>query len=112
MLVTGQDAELAACQRIVAGTQAMTIYKPLKMLAQQRRRGGGEAWPRAKPIIAPQTANNGDDRCPHRFCSDMVTVTKENMIDTVIKDGLHPYDDVYRGVPEAQRPARAELAAK
>ncbi|HLB84749.1 MAG TPA: substrate-binding domain-containing protein, partial [Steroidobacteraceae bacterium] len=32
-LVTGQDAELVACQRIVNGTQAMTIYKPLKTLA-------------------------------------------------------------------------------
>src|SRR6266571_3308847 len=35
VLVTGQDAELAACQRIVAGTQSMTIYKPLKKLAEQ-----------------------------------------------------------------------------
>ncbi|HYQ15410.1 MAG TPA: substrate-binding domain-containing protein, partial [Polyangiaceae bacterium] len=32
-LVTGQDAELVACQRIVNGTQSMTIYKPLKSLA-------------------------------------------------------------------------------
>src|SRR4029077_5143249 len=26
VLVTGQDADLAACQRIVGGTQSMTIY--------------------------------------------------------------------------------------
>ena len=32
-MVTGQDAELAACQRIASGTQAMTIYKPLRTLA-------------------------------------------------------------------------------
>ena len=37
VLVTGQDAELVACQRIVAGTQAMTIYKPVKELADTRR---------------------------------------------------------------------------
>ena len=35
VLVTGQDADLAACQRIVAGTQFMTIYKPLSRLAGQ-----------------------------------------------------------------------------
>src|SRR5882757_3882258 len=33
VLVTGQDADLSACQRIMRGTQAMTIYKPLKNLA-------------------------------------------------------------------------------
>lgn len=32
--VTGQDAELPAIQRIVAGEQFMTIYKPLKTLAE------------------------------------------------------------------------------
>jgi D-xylose transport system substrate-binding protein len=32
--VTGQDAELAAIQRIVAGTQFMTVYKPIKTLAE------------------------------------------------------------------------------
>lgn len=33
--VTGQDADLAACQRIVEGTQSMTVYKPLELLAQR-----------------------------------------------------------------------------
>src|SRR5579871_3341934 len=33
VLVTGQDAELGACQRIMAGTQSMTVYKPIKLLA-------------------------------------------------------------------------------
>lgn len=32
--VTGQDAELAAVQRIVAGDQFMTVYKPIKTLAE------------------------------------------------------------------------------
>jgi D-xylose transport system substrate-binding protein len=32
--VTGQDAELAAIQRIIVGEQYMTIYKPLKQLAE------------------------------------------------------------------------------
>jgi D-xylose transport system substrate-binding protein len=32
--VTGQDAELAAIQRIVTGDQFMTVYKPIKALAE------------------------------------------------------------------------------
>ncbi len=43
VLVTGQDAEVAACQRIMAGTQAMTIYKPLTRLADRSGRNRGEA---------------------------------------------------------------------
>ena len=33
ILVVGQDADLAACQRIVEGTQVMTVYKPVEKLA-------------------------------------------------------------------------------
>src|SRR6185436_4510963 len=32
-IVTGQDADIAACVRIKAGTQTMTVYKPLDKLA-------------------------------------------------------------------------------
>ena len=33
--VTGQDADLVACQRILAGTQSMTVYKPVHHLARR-----------------------------------------------------------------------------
>ena len=61
-LVTGQDAELVACQRIVDGTQAMTIYKPLKTLARNAAELAVRMAQR-KVVVAPQTVNNGDDRC-------------------------------------------------
>jgi D-xylose transport system substrate-binding protein len=35
---------------------------------------------------------------------DVVVVTKDNMMDTVVKDGFHKAAEVYRGVPEAPRP--------
>ena len=37
---------------------------------------------------------------------DPIKVSKENIIDTVIKDGFHSYDDIYKNVPENERPAR------
>jgi D-xylose transport system substrate-binding protein len=35
VIVSGQDADLAACQRVVAGTQTMTVYKPIWLLAKR-----------------------------------------------------------------------------
>ena len=35
IMVVGQDADLEACQRIVEGTQVMTVYKPVEKLAQK-----------------------------------------------------------------------------
>ncbi len=109
-LVTGQDAELVACQRIVNGTQAMTIYKPLKVLARNAADLAVRIAQR-KVVVAPQTVNNGTIEVPS-VLADVVTVTKDNMVDTVIRDGLHSFDDVYRGVPENLRPAREGLAGK
>ena len=52
VIVTGQDAELAACQRIMRGTQAMTIYKPLKNLGDARRPSGRRRRERASKPTA------------------------------------------------------------
>lgn len=104
VLVTGQDAEVVALQRVATGSQAMTIYKPLRTLAQ----GAAEIAVRMaqrKVIVAKQTVNNGAIDVPSALF-DVVTVTKDNIIGTVIKDGLATYDDVYRGIPEAARPPR------
>ncbi len=99
ILVTGQDAELSACQRIVNGTQAMTIYKPLARLAQQAAEVAFK-MARGKPVVAPRQINNGKVDVPS-ILLEVVVVTKENMRETVIKDGFHQAADVYRGAPAA-----------
>jgi D-xylose transport system substrate-binding protein len=33
--VSGQDADIAAVRRVIAGSQAMTVYKPLKLIASE-----------------------------------------------------------------------------
>src|ERR1700730_16869708 len=87
ILVTGQDAELSACQRIVNGTQSMTIYKPLTRLAQQAAEAAVQLA-RGKPVIAAVTTDNGETAVPS-ILLDVVVVTKETMTDTVIHDGFH-----------------------
>lgn len=101
ILVTGQDAELSACQRIVNGTQAMTIYKPLSRLAKKAAEIAIKLA-RGKPVVAPASINNGQVDVPS-ILLDVVVVTKENMRDTVVKDGFHKAADVYRGAPAEQQ---------
>lgn len=93
ILVTGQDAEIPACQRIVAGQQAMTIYKPLKAMATL----GAEmavAMAKRQLIVVTGEIDNGKKQVPAKLL-DVVTVTKDNMKDTVIKDGFHTEAEIY-----------------
>lgn len=94
VLVTGQDAELVACQRIANGTQAMTIYKPLSRLA---RRGAELAVSLAKgeAITAKARIPNGKKDVPTELL-DVVLVTKDNLRETVVADGFHKAEAVYQ----------------
>ena len=104
VLVTGQDAELVALQRIAAGTQTMTIYKPLRTLAS----GAADLAVRLakrRVVVAKGEVDNGHGPVPS-VLYDVVTVTRDNLVDTVIRDGQADYDDVYRGIPDSARPPR------
>jgi len=102
--ISGQDADLAAVQRIAEGTQTMTVYKPIHKIAATAaeiavKLGKGEK------IETDDTINNGKMDVPY-VKLEPIMVDKDNLIDTVIKDGFHSYDDVYKNVPEDQRPPR------
>jgi len=88
VLVTGQDADLAACQRIVRGTQAMTVYKPLKTLATNAAVLAVAVAKGEKPD-AKDTADNGLKKVPSVF-EKIVSVDKDNLQATVVADGFHP----------------------
>ncbi len=93
VLVTGQDAELAACQRIVAGTQAVTIYKPVKKLAAEAA-DAAVRMAQGRPIVAKAETDNGKVRVPS-IMLDVIPVTKENMVDVIVKDGVHGKAEIY-----------------
>ena len=103
VLVSGQDAELGACQRIVAGTQSMTVYKPIRELAKRAAEiaialGQKQALP-----AGGQTIPNGKKDVP-AFLIDPVQVDKDNLAATVVKDGWQKLEDVYKDVPKDQWP--------
>jgi len=102
VLVSGQDADLAALQRIIAGTQSMTVYKPVAQLAR-RAAEAAVALARHEKVESTSAINNGKVDVPSVLL-DPVVVDKNNIVDTVIKDGYQKLEDVYRNVPPDQRP--------
>lgn len=93
--VTGQDADLAACQRIVHGTQTMTVYKPLPSIARKAAELAISLAQR-NVIIAKDETDNGKMKVPSVLL-DIIPVTKDNMRDTVVKDGFRKEADIYSG---------------
>ena len=85
--VTGQDAELAAIQRILAGDQYMTVYKPIKPLADDAAElavavAQGEQPPSG---VVNGKEDNGMEEVPTAI-NETIPVFKDNVKDTIIKD--------------------------
>jgi D-xylose transport system substrate-binding protein len=97
VIVTGQDAELVACQRIVAGSQSMTVYKPLQRLAT-RVAEVAVKLARRQVVVAPSAVNNGKIDVP-AILTDVELVTRENLESTVIRDGFHRREDLFTERP-------------
>lgn len=92
VLVTGQDADLAACRRILRGTQTMTIYKPLKKLADFAAVAAVDLA-RGKKVAATSTLDNGFKKVPSVF-QDVISVDKDNLMATVVADGFQKAEDL------------------
>lgn len=98
-IVVGQDADLEACQRIVEGTQLMTVYKPIEKLAQKAATAAVD--------LALGKEIEGEDISDYDDGSQMVpylkiqpiSVTARNMDDVIINSGFHLKEDVYLNVP-------------
>jgi D-xylose transport system substrate-binding protein len=102
VLVTGQDAQLDAIQRIAKGTQTMTIYKPIKPLADSAV-DSAVKLAHGDSLDAKDKVNNGKIDVP-AILQEPQAVDKNNLMDTVIKDGYHKMEDVYKDVPRDQWP--------
>ena len=103
--VVGQDADLSACQRIVEGTQLMTVYKPigkigiraasLAVALARKARGENVEIPPPDKMVD----NHSGNLIPAYL--EKSTAIFKNNIDDVIRDGFHSQDDVYRNVTVA-----------
>src|SRR5947207_10878254 len=102
VLVTGQDAALDAVQRVAQGEQTMTIYKPIRPLAFSAV-DSAIKLAHGEKIEAKDKVNNGKLDVPS-ILQEPIVVDKNNVMQTVIKDGYHKIEDVYKNVPRDQWP--------
>jgi D-xylose transport system substrate-binding protein len=105
VLVTGQDAEKAALQRIARGEQTMTIYKPIVPLANSAVEAAIKLAKNEKVETVPFKVDGMDGEIP-AILLEVVVVDKDNLMETVVKDGYASYEDVYGTLPEDKRPPK------
>ncbi|MEX3931291.1 D-xylose ABC transporter substrate-binding protein [Paraburkholderia phymatum] len=84
--VSGQDADLAAVKRVIAGTQTMTVYKPLKLIAGEAAKLAVDLAKGEKPAFNAKY-DNGKKQVDTVLLQPTL-LTKSN-VDVVIKDGFY-----------------------
>jgi D-xylose transport system substrate-binding protein len=95
---TGQDAELAAIQRILIGEQYMTVYKAIKPEAEAAAELAVALVQGKKPPggLVNDEVDNGQEKVPSVLLKP-VAVTKDNIQDTIVKDGFWKPDQICTG---------------
>ena len=88
VVVVGQDADLEACQRIVEGTQTMTVYKPINDLAKEAaectvKLARGEQIVGNVLDVSDVKENEDGQEVPY-YGLEPVAVTAENMDSVII----------------------------
>ena len=89
--ISGQDADLAAVKRVIAGTQTMTVYKPLKLIASEAAKLTVQLAKGEKPAYNAEL-DNGKKKI-HSVLLTPIALTKEN-VDMVVKDGFYTKEQV------------------
>jgi D-xylose transport system substrate-binding protein len=94
--VTGQDAELAGIQRVVAGEQYMTVYKPIKPLADNAAALAVAVINGEDPAQADVINGSEDNEMEEvpAAITDTIPVFQDNVADTVVKDGYWSVQEI------------------
>jgi D-xylose transport system substrate-binding protein len=83
--VTGDDAQLSAVQRIIAGDQYMTVYRPVR---QEAEAAAQLAYDLAFGVTLPPSLSGG------KVLIQPVAVTRRTLVSTVIADGFWTRTDI------------------
>ena len=100
--IVGQDADLEACQRIVEGTQVMTVYKPVENLAREAAQyacliAEGKPYEGKNAGVEYTTISDGSYVIPC-VVLEPISVNAQNMKEVIIDSGFHFEEDVYLNV--------------
>ena len=104
--ISGQDATVGGMQNVLAGDQAMSVYKPIKAEAEAAAEAAiallrGESL---DSMTGGLTLNNGTNDVPF-IALTPIGVTKDNVADTVIADGFRTWEEICVGDFEQYCPA-------
>ncbi len=96
VIVTGQDAQLESCRRIVQGTQHLTMYHPLKKIAYRTAEIAIDIvnGVKLKKNYDITYTNNGLMDVPTVQISS-IPVTKENIDEVLIESGFYKRSEIY-----------------
>lgn len=100
--VVGGDASLVGCQRIAEGMQLMTVYKPIKTLAQAAAEAAVKMG-KGQKVVTNKTMNDGKYDIPI-IMEPSIAVDKSNLIDIIVKNNFHRLEDIYRNIPKEKWP--------
>jgi len=109
--ISGQDATADGCNSIVKGELTVSILKDIRDLSPLAidlidQLIQGEQADLQNYTLAELTNDDSlQGEVPCKFLP-VYQVNKDNVYDLVVKSGFQSYDDVYRDIPEADRPAR------
>lgn len=97
VIVTGQDAELESCRRIVEGTQHITMYHPLKDIAYKAAEVAMDIvnGKDLKKNYDISYTNNGFKEVP-TVQINSIPVTKENIDEVLIESGFYKRSQIYQ----------------
>lgn len=110
--ISAQDATAAGCNAVAKGDLTVTVYKDIRKLVPLSieiavKLAKGETVEGLQDFSLAELT--GDDNLkgtvPCRFL-EVVGATKDNLYEVIVKSGYQSYDDVYKGVPEEDRPPK------
>jgi D-xylose transport system substrate-binding protein len=110
--ISGQDATADGCNSIVKGEQTVSVYKDIRLLSPLAvdmidKLIKGQSIPDLKSYTMAELTNDKTKtgNVMANFLP-VVQITKDNVYDQIVKSCFQKYDDVYRDIPDAQRPPK------
>ncbi len=109
IMMTGNDCDLTACQRIVEGIQGQTEYPAFPRIAEATINAAIQLAKTGdiSEFTNGATMNNGFKDVPFGAGEYLYSVTAENM-DLVYTTGWHKVEDIYANIPEEEWPDAAK----
>jgi D-xylose transport system substrate-binding protein len=110
--ISGQDATADGANSIVKGEQTVSVFKDIRLLSPMAvdlmdKLLKGQTIAELKgfdlALLTGDKTKTGQVMCAFL---PVVQVTKDNVYDVVVKSCFQKYDDVYRDIPDAQKPPK------